>query len=103
MGHPKLKVYDKDGKYRASVHHYVDAYMFARHCLPEGSTVRVGHSKMDIVYMSGTDDDASDDIVDLMLSRRDEIYEAREQRQRIKDRERRKPKTKEQIEADQRV
>lgn len=59
MGTPRIKVFDAQGQYQASAHDYAAAA-----CLMglygEGATVRLGHSKKDVIWTEGKDGSAAD-------------------------------------------
>lgn len=54
MGTPRIKVFDAQGQYQASTHDYAAAA-----CLMglygEGATVRLGHSKRDVIWTESKD------------------------------------------------
>lgn len=54
MATPRIKVFDAQGRYQASTHDYAAAA-----CLMglygEGATIRLGHSKKDVIWTEGRD------------------------------------------------
>lgn len=59
MGTPRIKVFDAAGQYQASTHDYAAAA-----CLMglygDGATVRLGHSKRDVIWTEGQDGSVAD-------------------------------------------
>lgn len=59
MATPRLKVFDTQGQYQASAHDYAAAA-----CLMglygEGATIRLGHSKKDVIWTEGQDGSVAD-------------------------------------------
>ena len=58
-GTPQIKIYDAQNNYQASVKDYV----LAAACmaiLGNGATVRLGHSKKDIIYTEGINGDCGE-------------------------------------------
>lgn len=56
---PRFKVFDRFGTYQASTHE-VEAAAALLGALYEGGTIRVGHSKREIVYEDGKDGNAGE-------------------------------------------
>lgn len=54
---PRIKIFDRDGVYQASTHDYAAAGALMG-LYGEGATVRLGHSKRDIIWTEGTDGSA---------------------------------------------
>lgn len=57
MGTPRIKIFDADGNYQASTHDYAAAGALMG-LYGDGATVRVGHSKKDIIWTEGRDGSA---------------------------------------------
>jgi hypothetical protein len=56
---PRLKCFDADGNYEGSVKHFESAAALMA-VLGDGSTVRTGHRKADIIYKEGRDGDSAE-------------------------------------------
>lgn len=58
MATPRIKVFDAYGQYQASTHDYAAAAVMMG-LYGEGATVRLGHSKKDIVWIEGANGEAA--------------------------------------------
>lgn len=52
MATPRIKIFDAEGQYQASTHDYAAAGALMG-LYGEGATVRLGHSKADIIWTEG--------------------------------------------------
>ncbi len=57
MSSPRIKIFDAHGQYQASTHDHAAAGALMG-LYGEGATVRLGHSKRDIIWTEGEDGDA---------------------------------------------
>ena len=57
MGTPRIKIFDAAGKYQASTHDYAAAGALMG-LYGDGATVRLGHSKKEIIWTEGQDGEA---------------------------------------------
>lgn len=77
MGTPRIKVFDASGQYQASTHDYAAAA-----CLMglygDGATVRLGHSKGDVIWTEGADGSVADnfDLLGEVIQAHDERVNA---------------------------
>lgn len=57
MATPRIKIFDAEGQYQASTHDYAAAGALMG-LYGDGATVRLGHSKKDIIWTEGQDGSA---------------------------------------------
>lgn len=60
MTAPRIKVFDAYGKYQASTHDYAAAACLMA-LYGDGATVRLGHSKKDVIWTEGQDGNLAED------------------------------------------
>jgi hypothetical protein len=84
---PRFKVFDRAGTYQASTHE-VEAAAALLASIYEGGTIRLGHSRRDIVWEDGKDGNAVesyDAVAITVYARLDELRAAMEAKYGVKE------------------
>lgn len=81
MATPRIKIFDADGQYQASTHDYAAAGALMG-LYGGGATVRLGHSKRDIIWTEGADGNAYEcyELIADAIQKRDAEVDAEIQR-----------------------